>query len=34
MKLNTLRKVYNKYGRKLTVKDEKGKVMATYPTAS
>lgn len=34
MKLNTLRKVYNKYGKKLTVKDEKRKVMATYPTAS
>jgi group II intron reverse transcriptase/maturase len=32
MKLTTLRRVFNKYGKNLNIKDESGKVITNYPT--
>lgn len=32
MKLNTLRRVFNKYGKNLNIKNESGKVITSYPT--
>jgi len=32
MKLNTLRRVFNKYGKNLSIRDESGKVITSYPT--
>lgn len=32
MKLTTLRRVFNKYGKNLNIKDESGKVITSYPT--
>ena len=34
MKLHTLKKVFSKYGKDLTIIDGKGEVLASYPTAS
>jgi len=34
MKLNTLRRVFNKYGKNLNIKNESGKIVASYPTIS
>jgi hypothetical protein len=31
MKLKTLRRVFNKYGRDISIKNEKGEVMINYP---
>lgn len=32
MKLTTLRRVFNKYGKNLNIKDESGKIITSYPT--
>jgi hypothetical protein len=32
MKLKTLRRVFNKYGKNLNIKDESGKIITNYPT--
>nr|UXN44309.1 putative reverse transcriptase [Haslea karadagensis] len=32
MKLTTLRRVFNKYGKNLNIKDESGKIIMSYPT--
>jgi hypothetical protein len=32
MKLNTLKRVFNKYGKNLNIKDESGKIITMYPT--
>jgi len=32
MKLTTLRRVFNKYGKNLNIKDESGKIVTNYPT--
>lgn len=32
MKLNTLRRVFNKYGKNLNIKDRSGKIITNYPT--
>lgn len=34
MKLTTLRRVFNKYGKNLNIKDESGNVITSYPTTS
>jgi len=32
MKLNTLKRVFNRYGRSINIKDESGKIITNYPT--
>jgi hypothetical protein len=34
MKLTTLRRVFNKYGKNLNIKNESGKVITSYPTVN